>query len=112
MDDMDDMDNMDNMDDMKKVEKSLFQRDSAMAGWLTKFAPQPLIMLFWIKNFFDCFNQPFHAIIQRNMRAHHHAMIVNPMRHELNSGKVKKWNVMIKIWLLERDKRMARAVLH
>ena len=39
MDDMDDMDNMDNMDDMKKVEKSLFQRDSAMAGWLTKFAP-------------------------------------------------------------------------
>ena len=37
---MDDMDDMDYMDDMKKVEKSQFQRDSAMAGWLTKFIRQ------------------------------------------------------------------------
>ena len=42
MDDMDNMDDMDDMDDMKKVEKSLFQRDSAMAGWLTKFLPHHL----------------------------------------------------------------------
>ena len=42
MDDMEDMDDMDDMDDMKKVEKSQFQRDSAMAGWLTKFLPHHL----------------------------------------------------------------------
>ena len=49
---MDDMDNMDDMDDMKKVEKSQFQRDSAMAGWLTKFIRPSLC--FYIQGvFFD-----------------------------------------------------------
>ena len=36
---------MDDIDDMKKVEKSLFQRDGAMAGWLKNFAPHCVFMV-------------------------------------------------------------------